>query len=241
MSKADQNYRAFRDQLLHSLAPLFNDYLYSLYLTANNYAERNRTDALLTMQKILAGCAQFKEQSIAPLTTDVEQKVPWMRQIIRQMIIQQIFLLMSRRYDKTTPTIDVDFELPGNTVLIHKLLCGVCHWMQRYVSLYDHNVPEMKRTANAMQAEEEIRIALKRAFLTLVPIQKIVETHLTQKQQEPPEAAHEPDPVAELLESEKPADPTALPPDLPQVSMNIQEKAKAPFSLDDLPYDDIES
>ena len=159
-----------------------------------------------------------------------------MRQIIRQMITQQIFLLMSRRYDKVTPTIDVNFELPSNEELIHKLLCGVCRSMQRYVSLYDHRVSEVQRTVNATEAEEQIRAALKRAFLTLVPIEKIVESHLVQTQ--PPAVEPEPNPVAELLESEKPADPTALPPDLPQVSMNIQEKTKAPFSLDDLPYDE---
>lgn len=239
MSKADQNYRAFRDQLLHSLAPIFNDYLYSLYLTATNYAERNRIDPLLAMQKILQGCAKFGARSMEPLINDVNQKVPWMRQIIRQMITQQIFLLMSRRYDKVTPTIDVDFELPSNEELIHKLLCGVCRSMQRYVSLYDHRVSEVQRTVNATEAEEQIRVALKRAFLTLVPIEKIVESHLTQTQQEPAASLTvEPSPVAELLESEKPADPTALPPDLPQVSMNIQEKTKAPFSLDDLPYDE---
>ena len=236
MSKADQNYRAFSDQLLLSLAPIFNDYLYSLYLTATNYAERNRIDPMLAMQKILQGCAKFGARSMEPLTNDVSQKVPWMRQIIRQMITQQIFLLMSRRYDKVTPTIDVNFELPSNEELIHKLLCGVCRSMQRYVSLYDHRVSEVQRTVNATEAEEQIRAALKRAFLTLVPIEKIVESHLVQTQ--PPAVEPEPNPVAELLESEKPADPTALPPDLPQVSMNIQEKTKAPFSLDDLPYDE---
>jgi hypothetical protein len=230
---AHRNYKAYCTQLTQTLAPMFNDFVYSMYLNAFDYCQQCKLDnsqVLHVFQQILAKADKFSDESMQPLFEQVGESVPWLRQVLRQMIVQHVYLLMSTRGDKSTGTVNFDFKLPSNEHMLRELNCVVCRHMRAHVGLYQHDVPEVQREQNTVRAENEIsKILAKQGFMRLVPINEIVQRHLVAEQQQQlqhPESVDEKKLMAELLESEMPADVTAEKQNEVPVTVDYVESSK---------------
>lgn len=218
-TQADLNRKRFRKQLIDALAPVLNDVLYEFYKKAYDLAEYRRDTGedskaswQRVFQEILKEVATWDDDALDSITKRVVQRMPWFREVVRQMVVQEIYVLMSSKYDRGTDEIDFKFELPANQQLVHNLLIRVCTRMRGFVSLYDHTVDEQTREHNTVAAEDEIRKALRSAIDNLVPIAELVRKHFTEKPPKPAaddnkanEELPTPGDTMTLLQSEQPA------------------------------------
>lgn len=222
---ANLNRKRFRKQLVEKLAPVLNDVLYEFYKKAYLLAEdkqRKRSkdpaqaaEPAITwqsiFQKILKEVAEWDAEVLESIVERIKANLPWFREVVRQMIIHEIYVLMSSRHDQATDDIDFSFELPSDKELVHHLLKCVAGRMRGSVSLYDHSVEETQREHNTLRAQDEIERALGPAVDSLVPIADIARKHFSRAQHEREEdaEAERAEPPAEkavLLQSEDPAE-----------------------------------
>lgn len=179
-TQANLNRKRFRKQLIDALAPVLNAVLYEFYKKAHALAEHRKESWQRVFQAILREVAEWDDDVVESITERVTASLPWFREVVRQMVVQEIYVLMSSRYDRSTDEIDFKFELPANQQLVHNVLVRVCTRMRGSVALYDHTVDEQVRERNTIVAEDEIRKALNGAIDNMVPIAELVRKHFTE-------------------------------------------------------------
>jgi hypothetical protein len=221
-AQASLSSRRFRDQLVQALAPVLNDEIYELYKKAYALAEAENKKWARVFQDILRECGEWDDDYVREITERVVAIVPWFRVVVRQVVVQEIFVMMSTRYDRAVDDVNFEFELPANEQLVHSILKHVCHHMRGYVSLYSHEVDdETVRVHNTGLAEEQIQKALQPAIASIVPIKKIVEAHLTPPPPPPKEGNAEE--KMTMLQSEQPvSDSAAASSDTPQHPAHVE-------------------
>lgn len=208
-NEANLNRERFCLQLVETLAPLLNDELYELYKKAYRLSQQDKSLWQRTFQQMLAECPEWDDEIVADITERMLKKVKWFRQVVRQMVIQEIYVLMSSRYDEPTQDIDFEFSLPSNLELMRSILCRVCNAMRGYVYLYSHEgLTETEMAKNACKAEKKISCALQKAIVSFVPTERIVEAHLNPPLPPPKDGQAEDQMVA--LKSEEPESKGAL-------------------------------
>jgi len=201
-NEANLNRERFCLQLVEAVAPLLNDELYELYKKAIALGKKSKSPWQRIFQTMLSECPQWDDDIVQGITDHIVSKVPWFRQVVKQMVIQEIYVLMSSRYDQPTEDINFEFNLPSNLELMRTILIRVCDYMRGFVYLYSHEVGESEMAKNAGKAERKIQLALQRAIVSFVPTSKIVEAHLNPAPPPPKEGTAE-DQMT-LLQSEKP-------------------------------------
>ena len=206
VASAQINYETFMGQVIEKLPPVINGSIYDMYKDAWEYCKRKLKDkgkTLRLFQKLLAEVPKWDAQTIKEETDRTMAQLPWLREVLRQMLVARVHILMSVRYDQETSIRDFKFDMPSNEQVVHKFLIRASKYIRGRPSLYNHQIDEIDRETNTMEAEELISKAVKRTISDLVPLEQIVERHLQNYEKyDTPAPGPEVDEEVQVLEEE---------------------------------------
>lgn len=181
------NYETFMSHILEDLPPVLNERFFQLYSEAWEFAQNEVSDgdedeqfqfALKTFQMILKEIPNWNTDRITEETEAVFSELPHLRNVLRQMITSRISILMSVRNDMRTRG-NFEFSMPSRDEIVHHLFLHTGRKLRGKAKLYSHLVEDEDRELNTIELEDIIRAEVKRAIPKLVPVSKVVETHLT--------------------------------------------------------------
>lgn len=178
------NYGVYEQQVLEKLTPLVNEGIHEIYKNAYWYVNEtqrapSKEDVFDVFQQLLSEIKHWSEPITLAETEKVFGRLSWLREVLRQMVIQQASILLGVKDARRLAECQFTFQLPSNTEITKRLYAACGNALQGYVDLYDHTVKDKKtRARNAEEAMKIIAKQLKRTISTLVPIEQIVSNHL---------------------------------------------------------------
>lgn len=220
-TSADKTLKQYCHCIAGLLAPLFNEYLVEQY---EKLAKQSQ-DPAGKLSRVLVKAGSLDESYFDAVVDKVDGAIPALRTLVKQMLNLQISLLCSVRGTEMATNISCDYSLPETGALVTMWLRDVLFFMAPHTDLLKS--PSCK---SIDLIHKRLRT---QTLLNTLDVQKVLIPHL---QQSNAVVSKGDDPVqqtAMLLESERPADPTALPPEMPEVVVNVQK-----YKLDADLFDD---
>ena len=180
LQDAKLSYGAYKDQTLDKLAPIINQAIYEIWTDAWNYCiteHKSASQCNKVFQQLLGEVDKWDEDVIHEETERVMNELTWLREVLRQMLSLQVYILMAVRYEQRTQPPDFEFQLPTDQVIVHKIFQRCARHLRGHIDLYNHQVDDGTRAENTLLAEEIIKRCISRVIDELVPLERVVERH----------------------------------------------------------------
>lgn len=177
---AQVNYNTYMFQVKEHVAPVILNSLQLIYNDACKYCEEEQLDEaqrFKVFQKALGDIKHWSDEELEEETEEFMGQVPWLRDVLRQILVSQVHILLSARADKYVPDPKFEFSMPSEDQIVFKFLVRAAKTVKPRARLFDHQLEDEEIDANLIEAEEVVRKSIERTIHTLVPIEKIVESH----------------------------------------------------------------
>lgn len=224
-TSADKTLKQYCHCIAGLLAPKFNEYLVEQYTLL---AKQSR-DPARKLSQLLVQAKTIDDSYFVAVIDRTDESIPALRTLVKQMLNLQISLLCSVRGTEMATSINCDYNLPETKDLLMMWVRDVLFFMASYCDL-------LRSPTTYCKATDLIHKRLRtQTLLNTLDVQQVLVPHLQQSNvvAAKSEEGNTVQQTALLLESERPADPTALPPEMPDVVVNVQK-----YKLDEDLFDD---
>ncbi len=194
---AQVNYDTYTFQVLEHVSPVIVNSLSQIYNDALQYSDQELNDTserFNVFKKLLSDVKLWDDDEIAEETTEFMRDVPWLRDVLRQIIVAQVHIMLSARADQYISEPKFAFEMPSEETIVYTILTRAAKSVRSRPRLFDHALDEEQIQTNFDEIEELVRKSLKRTVITLVPIDEIAKAQFGA---EPTPAAPAPEPEGE--------------------------------------------
>ncbi len=221
-TSADKTLKQYCHCIAGLLAPLFNEYLVEQY---EKLAAKQTRDPAGKLSQVLVKASSIDTSYFEAVVDKIDSTIPALRTLVKQMLNLQISLLCSVRGTEMATSISCDYNLPETSALLTTWLRDVLFFMAPHCELLK---------GPSCRSIDLIHKRLRtQTLLNTLDVQRVLIPHLQQSNVVATKQDDAVQQTAMLLESERPADPTALPPEMPEVVVNVQK-----YKLDEDLFDD---
>ena len=223
-STVSASHDMFLSQLLESVPVVINERLYEIYLDACDFVEQYQGELsgeekqryiLRVFQQLLGEIKNWDNERVAEESEHLNATIPWLRDVLRQMLAARVSILMSVRDDRLTQN-NFQFVMPSNEKITHMFYTRVAKRIRGKAALYRNDLDESEREYNTLEAQDLIKSVLERSIPALVPLEEVVQTHLI-------EGRHHDEEELEV-EVEPEPEPEQEPEDTPQEEEEEEDK-----------------
>lgn len=177
-TKSRDEYMVFMQDYL---SPLVLNAFYNIYNDCWKYATKIKKPqkTLEFFQRAIGEIAEWPESILKEETEVIEKELPWLSQVLKQILITNCLILVSVRVGDLLPQVPFHFEIPPNEKFVHRLFTKAASTFRGCVDLFDHTVEKRTRFTNQDRAEEIIARTIPSVIRRLIPLQKLVDEYFS--------------------------------------------------------------
>lgn len=182
---AHRNLKQYMAQVNERIPPIIHQAFFAMYNDAVDQCvekgDPKASSRFHIFQQTLSGVKTWDEDTLIDMTEFFEEKAPWMRTVLRQILVANVHILLSMQNDRMVLQNNFQFEMPSDEDIVFHLMRTSARAIRPHARLFDHKLDECDIENNAERLLQIIRRSVESSITTLVPLEEIVAAQ--QKQQ----------------------------------------------------------
>lgn len=185
-SIAQVNYDTYKEQVLVYVPPVVIEAFTDIYQDACTHCRSELQDPLLqqrfkVFQQLLKEVNEWEEDIVDEEAERFREQIPWLRDALRQILINQVNILLSMKNDRYITNAKFTFEMPTENEIVYHIMKNCARAVKPHARLFDHDLEDIDCQTNLAKMDEVVRRAVELSISSLVPIADIVKAQYGEK------------------------------------------------------------